>query len=220
MSLKLISFVLCPFVQRAVIALKEKNVDFSLEYIDLSDPPDWFKKLSPLGKVPLIQIDGEVIFESSVIIDYLDEVYEPRLHPSDPLMRAQHKSWIEYGSGLLMDQHAVCAAQDEETYREKSEIFRRNLLRLISPIASGLFAGNRRFSMVDVAYAPLFMRMEILDEYTAAQPAEAYPESLVSWGQSLLRRPSVAASVIAGFRAEYIDHFVQKGSWVMQRIRA
>ncbi|MEN8179283.1 MAG: glutathione S-transferase family protein [Pseudomonadota bacterium] len=219
MPIKLVSFVLCPFVQRAVITLKEKHVDFSLEYVDLSAPPDWFRELSPLGKVPLLQVDGEVIFESSVIIDYLDEVFAPRLHPIDPLKRAQHKAWIEYGSGLLMDQHAVCMAADEADYQQKSDIFQQNLARLVSPMESGLFAGEAGFSMVDAAYAPLFMRMEILDGLGAEQPENYYPECVTSWAKSLLQRPSVADSVIADFKSEFIDFFAQKGSWLMQRIK-
>src|SRR5512143_528618 len=50
----LVSFKLCPFVQRSVIMLKEKHVDFDITYIDLDNPPDWFKAISPFGKVPLL----------------------------------------------------------------------------------------------------------------------------------------------------------------------
>ena len=88
MPIKLVSFKLCPFVQRAVLALEEKGVDYELAYIELEDPPDWFKRLSPLGKVPLMLVDDNPVFESAVILEYLDEVYQPSLHPKDPLQRA------------------------------------------------------------------------------------------------------------------------------------
>ncbi len=218
MAIKLVSFVLCPFVQRAVITLKEKQVEFTLEYVDLSAPPGWFSNLSPLGKVPLLQVDGGVIFESAVILDYLDEVFKPRLHPVDALKRAQHKAWIEYGSGLLMDQHAVCMAVDEAEYQHKAAKFQQNLARLASPIELGLFAGNVGFSLVDAAYAPLFMRMEILGGLSPERSV-ANPESVSSWAKSLLERPSVATSVIADFNTKYIDFFSQKGSWLMQSIK-
>ena len=59
-----------PYVQRAVIALTEKGVDFERIDIDLANKPDWFLKLSPLGKVPVL-VDGDtVIFESAVIVEY------------------------------------------------------------------------------------------------------------------------------------------------------
>ncbi len=55
-ALKLISHKLCPYVQRAVIALKEKGVPFERIDIDLANKPDWFLKISPLGKVPVLLV--------------------------------------------------------------------------------------------------------------------------------------------------------------------
>ena len=104
MGLELVSFAICPYVQRAVITLKEKGVAFDITYIELDNPPAWFKEDSPLGKVPLLKVDGEVLFESAIITEYLDEVYPPTLHPGDPLLRAKHRGWIEFGSNLLVDQ--------------------------------------------------------------------------------------------------------------------
>src|SRR5918992_3647184 len=87
-KLTLISHKLCPYVQRAVIALNEKGVPFERIDIDLANKPDWFLKLSPLGKVPVLVVeqDGreQVLFESAVIAEYLDETLAPRLHPTNP----------------------------------------------------------------------------------------------------------------------------------------
>ena len=52
-----ISHKLCPYVQRAVIALNEKGVPFERIDIDLANKPDWFLKISPLGKVPVLLVD-------------------------------------------------------------------------------------------------------------------------------------------------------------------
>src|SRR5215475_4166513 len=94
--LKLISHKLCPYVQRAVIVLTEKGVAFERIDIDLASKPDWFLKISPLGKVPVLVVTtdkGEVaIFESNVICEYIEETQAgPRLHPADPLARAEHR---------------------------------------------------------------------------------------------------------------------------------
>lgn len=96
-SLKLVSFDLCPYVQRAAIVLAEKGVPFERITIDLADKPNWFIALSPLGKVPLLQVGDTVLFESAPIVEYLDEVYSPRLHPAAALDRARHRAWIEFG---------------------------------------------------------------------------------------------------------------------------
>ena len=105
-KLTLISHYLCPYVQRAAIALAEKGVPFERVYIDLANKPDWFREISPLGKVPLLKVaheDGRetVIFESAVILEYLEETLPNPLHPADPLERARHRGWIEYGSAIL-----------------------------------------------------------------------------------------------------------------------
>src|SRR5215470_4136993 len=104
--LKLISHKLCPYVQRAVIALSEKGVPFERIDIDLANKPDWFLKISPLGKVPVLTTEqGEVaLFESNVICEYIEETQGGRrLHPEDPLARAQHRAWMEFGSAILGD---------------------------------------------------------------------------------------------------------------------
>ena len=51
---KLISHKLCPYVQRAVIALSEKGIPFGRIDIDLASKPDWFLSISPLGKTPVL----------------------------------------------------------------------------------------------------------------------------------------------------------------------
>ena len=71
----LISFDICPFVQRSVITLEEKGVEYEIKYIELENKPDWFLAISPFGKVPVLQANDTVIFESAVINEYLDEAF-------------------------------------------------------------------------------------------------------------------------------------------------
>src|SRR2546423_129287 len=102
-KLKLISHPLCPYVQRAVIALSEKGVPFERIDIDLANKPDWFLRISPLGKTPVLLVDATTIFESAVILEYLEETQPSPLHPRDPLQRAEHRGWIEFGWVVLND---------------------------------------------------------------------------------------------------------------------
>jgi glutathione S-transferase len=91
-ELVLVSHHLCPYVQRAAIALTEKSVPFERQYVDLADKPAWFRRISPLGKVPLLRVGTKVIFESAVIIEYLEETTPFPLHVADPLTRARERS--------------------------------------------------------------------------------------------------------------------------------
>ncbi|TIS60565.1 MAG: glutathione S-transferase family protein, partial [Mesorhizobium sp.] len=104
-KLTLVSHHLCPYVQRAAISLAEKGVPFERVKVDLANKPDWFKAISPLGKVPLLRVPSggkeEVIFESAIILEFLEETEANPLHPADPLMKARHRAWIEFGSAIL-----------------------------------------------------------------------------------------------------------------------
>ncbi|MEJ2691989.1 MAG: glutathione S-transferase family protein [Candidatus Thiodiazotropha sp.] len=216
MNIKLVSFKLCPFVQRAVIALEEKGVEYALEYIELADPPAWFTECSPFGRVPLMLIDDTVLFESAVILDYLDEVYLPRLHPQDPLRRARHKAWIEYGSELLRQQLALGTAADEEGFVEALTHLNLLLDRLQAPLNEGLFGGDCDYSLVDAAYAPFFMRAEILAT-VRPQVAAGFSPAVAAWSQALLARPSLKRSVVSDFTPRYLRFLQQKGSWLAAR---
>ena len=99
-ELRLISHKLCPYVQRAVIALTEKGVAFERIDIDLANKPGWFLAISPLGKTPVLGVGDTAIFESAVILEYLEETQPKPLHPADALARAEHRAWI--GMQLLM----------------------------------------------------------------------------------------------------------------------
>jgi len=213
MNIKLVSFVLCPFVQRAIIALKEKGVAFDIAYIELDDPPAWFQKISPLGKVPLLLVDDEVLFESAVILDYLDEVYPPRLHPSDSLRRAQHKAWIEFGSGLLVEQYGLALCKDRTEFVERLANLQMLMQRLETPLKSGLFGNLDGFTLVDAAYAPLFMRLQILGELQP-EVASCYVGGIATWAETLLARPSVSASVVEDFTPRYLKFLEEKGAWL------
>jgi glutathione S-transferase len=100
---RLVSFKICPFAQRSSLLLKEKQVDFELAFINPDSPPEWFNELSPTGKVPVLDVDGTAIFESSVIAEYLDEVNPPSIHPSDPLLKATNRAWVEHTVVFIWD---------------------------------------------------------------------------------------------------------------------
>src|SRR5262249_3114256 len=135
-GLKLISHRLCPYVQRAVIALTEKGVAFERIDIDLADKPDWFLKISPLGKTPVLLVGEHAIFESAVILEYLEETQANALHPADPLVRAEHRAWIEFGSAVLSDIAGFYTAPDEAAFKAKASQLGRKFARLEARVSA------------------------------------------------------------------------------------
>ncbi len=207
--LRLISFPLCPYVQRAAILLAEKKMPFERVDIDLSKKPDWFLKLSPLGKVPVLVVENEdgseqVLFESAVIAEYLDETIEPRLHPSDPLDRARHRAWIEFASATLADIYGYYTARDEEAFEQKREAISVKFQRLEETLGEGPFFAGAGFSLVDAAFAPVFRYFDLFDRITGPGLFEGRPK-LSAWRDALAERPSVRGAV----PADYLDRLQQ-----------
>src|SRR5438270_2865849 len=145
-SLKLISHKLCPYVQRAVIALTEKEVPFQRIDINLANKPDWFLAISPLGKTPVLQVANTAIFESAVILEYLEETQPKPLHPADPLKRAEHRGWIEFGSAILNDIAGFYGAKDKAAFDGKVVALTEKFARLEKRLAAAPWFDGETFS--------------------------------------------------------------------------
>lgn len=211
-NLELISFNLCPFVQRSVITLLEKGIKFKITYIDLENRPDWFMKISPFGKVPVLRVDDTVIFESAVINEYLDEISLPPLHPTDPLQRATNRSWIEFGSELIGSQYLMMIAPNKEVFDERCREIAEKLNQLEQQLSkAGPFFNGEKFSLVEAACAPIFMRFNILEKHLPMHKFINSPRLKV-WRDAMLVRPAVQQSVIAEFSDLLMD-YLGKGSY-------
>lgn len=198
--LALVSHALCPYVQRAAIVLTEKGLPFERRDIDLADKPEWFLKISPLGKTPVLLVDKQPIFESSVICEYLEEIAPPHLHPANPLQRAQHRAWMEFGSALLSLIGAFYSARDEATLAAHAEEIRVRLGQIEAVLGDGPFFAGSTFSIVDAVFGPVFRYFDVFDTVDGL----ALCDSLLKvqrWRSSLASRPSVAGAV----RADYPD---------------
>lgn len=190
----LISHALCPYVQRVAIVLLEKEIPFERRDIDLANKPAWFLQLSPLGKTPLLLVGDQAIFESAAICEYLDETTLPRLHPSDPLPRARHRAWIEFGSALLNTIAGFYNAQDEPAlFRAAADIHSRlaqvELMLDLPPYFDG-----KNFCIVDAAFAPIFRYFDAFEQIGEFGLLTELAK-VQAWRAILAKRPSVQAAV-------------------------
>ncbi|MGV3524756.1 MAG: glutathione S-transferase family protein [Candidatus Sericytochromatia bacterium] len=213
---RLISFKLCPFVQRSVITLNAKAVDFKIDYIELDNKPDWFLALSPLGRVPILQVEDTVLFESAVINEYLDEVYSPRFHPEDPLRKAQNRAWIEFGSALLGDQYQLMHSADADDYARRSAVIAAKLAQLEAQLSAGPYFNGADFSLVDAAYAPLLMRFAIAEQHGLPALLQG---KVRAWSEALLARPDVQKSVVPEFSALYLEMLKKLSPYAAEQLR-
>ncbi len=210
---KLISFKVCPFVQRSVILLKEKGVDYDIEYIDVYDPPEWFIKLSPTGKVPVLQVDNEVLFESAVISEYIEEVYSPALHPADPVQKAKNRAWMEYTTPLYMGSFNLLMAKTKEDADAAMSEMNKQLAGLGSAKQNAPWFNGEDFSLMDIAAAPFFVRANFFKTHGNVDLLENFP-NMQKWSDDLLARQSVKDSIVEGFDEMLVKRMESNGSYL------
>ena len=194
MTPKLVSFKVCPFVQRVAITLQYKGIDYDIEYIDLGSPPEWFLAISPLKKVPLLIVDNTVIFESAVINEYIDEAYQPVLHPEDLLLKAINRSWIEFSSNISLYTFELTIKEKKNDFENILEELLKGFDLVEDYLYTKPFFNGEQFSLVDSSYAPIFQRLEFLAQiYKPIISSKRYPK-LVKWKDSLLSLNAVKRS--------------------------
>jgi glutathione S-transferase len=217
MELTLVSHHLCPYVQRAAIVLREKGVAFSRRWVDLSAKPDWFTAISPLGKTPVLLADGEAIFESAVICEYLDEVFAPRLHPGDPLQRARHRGWMEFGSEVLNRIWTFYTAPDAKALEAAREALVSRFRQLEPALDSnGPFFAGASFGLVDAVFAPVFRYFEVFEAIGEPDFFEGLPR-VRAWRAALAARPSVREAVTPDYAERLVAFLESRGSELSTR---
>ncbi len=214
MKLHLISFKTCPFVQRAVITLKHKNIDYDITFIDLAEPPDWFLELSPLAKVPVLKVDDDVLFESAVINEYLDDITGGELQPEDPLERAKNRAWVEFASNMIGNLYMMKMSKDEERYTRYRDALVDQLHRVEKRLGDGPWFNGDDFSLADTAFAPLFKQNSVAQHRLSVIDPASMPK-LNAWAERLLALPEVQDSVVTEFEDLYLQAMQKNGSYIL-----
>ncbi|MGN6109669.1 MAG: glutathione S-transferase family protein [Kofleriaceae bacterium] len=210
MKLELVSHPLCPFVHRAAIMLHEKQIAFELRYVDLRHKPSWFLELSPLGQVPVLIADGEALFESSAIVEFLDEIHPPPLVPRDPFERARQRAWVEVANDLVHAQFKALTAGSDSAFA----VARRDVAMLVERFERALAAGHidaDGFGLVHVALAPVCFRFVVAEQRLGASLIERAPR-FTEYTYRLASRPSVVETVPDDFADRLVVRLFERGS--------
>ncbi len=220
-TLTLVSHHLCPYVQRAAISLAEKGVTFQRVHVDLANKPGWFEALSPLGKVPLLRVvqDGKetIIFESAVILEYLEESQPNALHPSGPLERARHRSWIEFGSSILNRIGAFYNAKSDADLTSQAQELSAMFARVESELTQGPWFSGQHFSLVDAVYGPIFRYFDVFDQIDDFGAFDGLSRTL-AWRKALAGRASVRGAVAADYPERLLDFLSNRKSAIGARV--
>src|SRR5687768_16833191 len=214
----LCSFKTCPWVQRAAIVLRAKQVAYEITYIDRDNRPAWFLAISPHSKVPVLQIDGkEALFESNAIAEYLDETASPRLHPEDPIARARNRAWTDFVTTFASAVSQTAYADTEEEFGARAAKIAGPFGKLDEALAkrgkAGPYFNGEKFSLVDAAYAPFLQRYTFMDRLRPLGIIEKYPH-LAAWRDALLASAAVKASTVPEIEEAWQQNMIVNKRWL------
>ena len=211
-------------MQRAVILMRAKDVEFDVTYIDLRDKPDWFPEISPHGKVPVLMVDEQPLFESNAIAEFLDEMVEPSLHPADPIKRARNRAWTDFVPDFARALTGIYYTKTVEAMREGLAAAPKRVARLEEALAKergndGPYFNGERMSLVDAAYAPCLQRFEFVERTLRTGLLKEFP-LVQAWSDTLLADERVIGSVVATFEDKFKANLKRRGYYVATLIEA
>lgn len=204
--------------------MRAKQVEFDVTYINLRDKPDWFLEISPHGKVPVLKVGEEILFEFNAIAEFLDEVVEPRLHPADPIKRARNRAWTDYVPDFAKGLSGVYYTKTREDLEAGLTEAPKVLRKLEDAIAAergndGPFFNGPEPSLVDAAYAPFFQRFMMVEERLQSGLLDGYP-LVKAWAETLLSTDLVTGSVHESFPEEFAGNLKRRGFWAASLFEA
>lgn len=179
------------------MVLHEKGTDFETYEVDLGNKSEEFLAASPTGKVPVIVVDGDSLYESNVVNQYLDEVTgEPRLMPEDPKLRAHARIWMAVADTDFFPAVFVASMGHDRGFPEEriSEAFEKlsaTLQRLEDRLENRDYLADE-FSLADVAYAGNLHRLRELED-RGEVVLDEYP-NVAAWMARIEKRESYKVS--------------------------
>lgn len=173
----------CPYCHRTRIVLAEKDITFETIDVDVNKLPEDLSELNPYNTVPTLVDRDLVLYDSRVIVEYLDERFpHPPLMPVDPVSRAKTRlalhrvetDWFPYMHDILH--------RGEKTAAKSRKILRESITASAEIFTVMPFFLSQEFSLVDATIAPVLWRLPILgiDLPKEAKPVLEYAERIFS----------------------------------------
>ena len=211
--MKVISFKICPFVQRVTALLAAKDIPCDIQYISLKDKPQWFLDISPNAQVPLLITDnGTALFESHAIAEYLEETHPPLQPWLSAEERAIHRAWSHLGSKNYLVQCAAQRSPDAETLEQRGNSLARAFDKMEKQLSDTEFFHAQSIGMVDIAWLPLLHRADIIHRMSGHDFIATTRPKLKAWQKRLLATGLAEKSVAADFTRDFADFYLSEAT--------
>lgn len=198
--------------------MRAKQVEFDVTYISLLEKPDWFLKISPHGKVPVLSVDEKPLFESNAIAEFLDEMIEPRLHPADPVKRARNRAWTDFVPDFSSSISNIYYTKNRADMEKGLSAAPAKVAKLEQAITEergndGPYFNGDALCLVDAAYAPFLYRFSLAEAKLKTGLLDEFP-NVASWSDALLSNEAVAGSAPDSFVGEWIASMKRRGFYI------
>ncbi|XP_077909255.1 glutathione S-transferase omega-1 isoform X1 [Ictidomys tridecemlineatus] len=191
--IRLYSMRFCPFAQRTRLVLKAKGIEHEIININLRNKPEWYFKKNPLGLVPVLEnSQGQLISESTITCEYLDEAYPgKKLLPDDPYEKACQKMVFELFSKVPSLMANFIKGQNKENWSGLKEELKKEFSKLEEVLTNKktTFFGGNSVSMIDYLIWPWFERLEAVE----LNECVAHTPKLKLWIAAMKKDPTVSA---------------------------
>ena len=206
--MKIVSFKICPFVQRVTALLEAKDIPYDIEFITLKDKPQWFLDISPNGQVPVLITDnGQALFESDAIAEYLEEAYPPLQPELSAEDKAINRAWSYLASKHYLVQCGAMRSPDAATLEEKSRKLGKAFDTIEEKLGETPFFGGSSLGMVDIAWLPLLHRADIIRR-KSGYDFLGDRTKLKSWQSRLLSSGLAEKSVVEDFEDAFAAFYL------------
>ena len=206
--MKIVSFKICPFVQRVTALLEAKGIDYELEFISLSNKPQWFLDISPNAQVPLLITDeGEALFESDAIVEYIEEAFAPLRAGLTPVEKARERAWSYLATKHYLPQCGAQRSADQDILTERSQKLDKAFDTIEAQLGDTKFFAGDEISMVDVAWLVLLHRACIIEQKSGHDFLGDRPK-LKAWQTNIMQSGLPAKSVADDFVGAFSDFYL------------
>jgi glutathione S-transferase len=186
----------CPFGRKVRIVLAEKELSFDSVQVDLAkgqQRSEEFRRLNPFGKVPVLVDESSVVYESTIINEYLNDEYPhpPELLPEDSGERARVRLLVDFADRaftlpvMALERESKAAEKDDTRVQAAKDAVIKALQMLERELAGREYLAES-FSLADVAFAPALMLLSQVGVTIDASLA-----NVAAWKARLLARPSI-----------------------------
>ncbi|WP_300519631.1 glutathione S-transferase family protein [Aliiroseovarius sp.] len=215
--IKVISFTICPFVQRVTALLEAKQLSYQVEFISLSNKPGWFLDISPNGQVPVLVTEGGVaLFESDAIVEYLEEAYPPLIPGLAPEQKAQDRAWAYLATKNYLVQCGAQRSADLTTLKERGARLGTAFDKIEAALADrpGPFFAGDTPGLVDLAWLVLLHRAAIIEARSGYDFIGGARPRVKAWQAALMGTGLAEASVAPEFDAAFTGFYLSDQTYL------